>query len=247
MSRIHCTLAIAALAALLVSAPRLEAKAHRQSPAEQITDGPRVEGVGSTSAVIAWTTITGGSSIIHYGTSASSLSQTAESPYTRAAAGAHAMHRVHINNLKPNTTYYFVVDSGQGQGTGTEVKSQVASFTTKPSGQGGEEGESAAERQPVKIIDGPRVEGVGNNWAVIAWTTNAASSTVLKYGATPNSLTQTAESPYADKEGASQQTHRVRVTNLQPNTTYYFMVDSGQGEGTGTEAKSQVAQFKTKQ
>lgn len=247
MSRIHCTIAMAALAALLVSAPRLEAKAPHQAAAEQIIDGPRVESVGPTSAVVAWTTNSGGSSILRYGTSAASLSQTAESPYTKAAAGGHATHRVHVNNLKPNTTYYFMVDSGQGQGTGTEARSQVASFTTKSSGQGGEAGDSAAERQPVRIIDGPRVEGVGNTWAVIAWTTNAASSTVLRYGTTPNSLSQTAESPYADKEGAAQQTHRVRVSNLKPNTEYYFMVDSGQGEGTGTEAKSQVAQFKTKQ
>ena len=247
MSRIHCTMAIAAVAALLVSAPRMEAKTPHQSAAEQIIDGPRVESVGPTSAIVAWTTNTGGSSILRYGTNASSLSQTAESPYTQAAAGGHATHRVHINNLKPNTTYYFMVDSGQGQGTGTEARSQVGSFSTKSPGQGGDQGDSAAERQAVRIIDGPRVEGVGNTWAVIAWTTNAASSSVLRYGTTPNSLAQTAESPYADAEGAAHQTHRVRVTNLKPNTTYYFMVDSGQGEGTGTEAKSQMAQFKTKQ
>ncbi|HEU5452766.1 MAG TPA: fibronectin type III domain-containing protein [Terriglobales bacterium] len=247
MGRTHCTLAIAALAALLVSAPRLEAKAPHQAAAEQIIDGPRVESVGATSAIVAWTTNTGGSSILRYGTSTSSLTQTAESPYKKADVGGHATHRVHIDNLKPNTTYYFMVDSGQGQGTGTEAKSQIATFTTKSSGQGGEEGDSAAERQPVRILDGPRVEGVGNNWAVIAWTTNAASSSVLHYGTSPNSLSQTAQARYADTEGAAQQTHRVRVSNLQPNTTYYFMVDSGQGEGTGTEAKSQIAQFKTKQ
>jgi phosphodiesterase/alkaline phosphatase D-like protein len=136
------------------------------------------------------------------------------------------------------------VDSGQGEGTGTEATSQVASFTTK--GGSGEQ-DSAAERQPVKIIDGPRVEGVGNTWAVIAWTTNAGSSTIVRYGTNPNALSMTGESPYADAEGASHQTHRVQLKNLQPNTTYYFMVDSGQGEGTGTEAKSQVATFKTKQ
>jgi phosphodiesterase/alkaline phosphatase D-like protein len=49
-----------------------------------------------------------------------------------------------------------------------------------------------------------------------------------------------------DKEGASYQMHRVRVTGLKPKTTYFFVVDSAHGEDTGTEAKSQVAQFQTK-
>ena len=40
-------------------------------------------------------------------------------------------HRVHLKNLKPNTKYFFQVDSGQGEGTGTDAKSSVAEFTTK--------------------------------------------------------------------------------------------------------------------
>ncbi|MBZ5491665.1 MAG: fibronectin type III domain-containing protein [Acidobacteriia bacterium] len=36
-----------------------------------------------------------------------------------------------MKNLKPNTKYFFQVDSGQGEGTGTEAKSSVAEFTTK--------------------------------------------------------------------------------------------------------------------
>lgn len=226
----------------LTAAPFAAAKSPKQAQAVSIIDGPRVEGVGTNWAVVAWSTNIGSSSVIRYGTSASSLNMTAESPYARGTT--HETHRVHINNLKPGTTYYFMVDSGQGEGTGTEAKSQVATFTTK---QSGDTDSSAAERQAVKIIDGPRVEGVGNTWAVIAWTTNAASSSVIRYGSSASSLSQTAESPYADKEGAANQTHRVRITNLQPNTTYYFAVDSGQGEGTGTEAKSNVATFKTKQ
>lgn len=96
--------------------------------------------------------------------------------------------------------------------------------------------------EAVRIVDGPRVEGTGDTWAVIAWSTNVGGSTVVRYGTDANNLTQTAESPYA----RSGNVHRVRVKNLKPNTTYYFVVDSGQGSGTGTETKSQVAQFATK-
>jgi phosphodiesterase/alkaline phosphatase D-like protein len=100
--------------------------------------------------------------------------------------------------------------------------------------------------QAVKITDGPRVEGAGPTWAVIAWTTNTGGSTVVRYGTDPNKLTQTAESPYADNEKTKAQNHRVHLKNLKPNTKYFFMVDSGQGEGTGTEAKSRVEEFTTK-
>ncbi len=96
-----------------------------------ITDGPRIEYVGPDIAEIAWTTSIGASTIVRYGTDPNRLDQTAESPYARGEAGHHVTHRVKIHNLKPNTTYYFMVDSGQGQGTGTEVKSPVQSFTTK--------------------------------------------------------------------------------------------------------------------
>src|SRR5437870_2642238 len=108
----------------------------QRSPALQITDGPRVEGVGDTWAVIAWTTNTGGSSIIRYGTDANSLTQTGMAPYADNEATQHQTHRVHLKNLKPGTTYFFIADSGQGEGTGTEAKSPVAQFTTKAAGGG---------------------------------------------------------------------------------------------------------------
>src|SRR5438067_29264 len=99
-----------------------------------------------------------------------------------------------------------------------------------------------------KITQAPAVEGVGDSWAVIAWTTDTGGSSVVHFGTDRNSLAQTAQAPYADNDtaGTKYQTHRVRLQNLKPNTTYYFVADSGQGEGTGSEAKSSVQQFTTK-
>ena len=114
----------------------------------------------------------------------------------------------------------------------------AASATAAPKGP--------AKDPTVKIVDGPRVEGVGPTWAVIAWTTNTGGSTVVRYGTDANSLSQTAQSTYADNEKTKAQNHRVHLKNLKPSTKYFFVVDSGQGEGTGTEAKSGVAEFTTK-
>ncbi len=106
--------------------------------------------------------------------------------------------------------------------------------------------QAATKAQAVKITDGPRIEGVGPTWAVIAWTTNTGGSTVVRYGTDANSLTQMAEAPYSDNEKMSSQNHRVHIKGLKPNTEYYFVADSGQGEGTGTESKSSIGHFTTK-
>lgn len=231
------------------------------SPANlQITNGPRVEGTGSNWAVIAWTTNAGGSSVVRYGTDPNNLTQTAEGQYT----GEHihqgrVTHRVRINNLQPGMTYYFAAISNKGSGTGTSAMSSVGQFTTQGSTtasgayqgaypyQGAQTAGYGGPTQPIRIINGPRVEGAGNNWAVVAWTTNAGGSSVVRYGTNPNNLTQTAESPYTGaKVHQGEVTHRVRINNLQPHTTYYFVVDSGQGSGTGTTALSSVGQFTTR-
>ncbi len=92
-----------------------------------------------------------------------------------------------------------------------------------------------------QITNGPTVESVTSNSAVIAWSTNAGGGSIVKYGTDQNNLNQTAQSPY-EKGGG---THRVTLKNLQPGTTYYYQVVSAQGQGTGTQAQSQVGQFTT--
>ncbi|HEV2992219.1 MAG TPA: fibronectin type III domain-containing protein [Candidatus Angelobacter sp.] len=220
--------------------------AQSRPAAEQIIDGPRVERVGDSWAVIAWSTNTGGSSVVHYGDNRDSLNQTAQSPYADDDNSRTQIHRVHLQNLKPGTTYYFVAISGQGEDTGTQATSSIGQFTTK----GGTPSHGRPEhgrQEMVRITDGPRVEAAGSTWAVIAWTTNAGGSSVIHYGMDPNHLGSTAQSAYADnEESRGGQNHRVRIENLRPGTTYYFVAESGQGEGTGTDAQSSTGQFTTK-
>jgi hypothetical protein len=69
---------------------------------------------------------------VTYGTNPNNLTQLAEAPW-----GAGGLtHRVQIRNLKPGTTYYFTVETGQAQGTGgAEVEGEkVMSFTTPAAG-----------------------------------------------------------------------------------------------------------------
>jgi hypothetical protein len=94
----------------------------------------------------------------------------------------------------------------------------------------------------LKITNGPIIEAVSNRSAVIAWSTNTGGSSAVKWGTDPNNLNKTAQSPYSEKgEGP----HRVKIEPLEPGTTYYFQVVSGQGQGTGSEAKSEVKEIRT--
>ena|ERR1700740_3344684 len=97
-----------------------------------------------------------------------------------------------------------------------------------------------------RITDGPLVKQVTQNSAEIAWSTDAAGSTIVHYGTDPGNLSQIAEQPWGGtKEPNGDYNHTVWVKNLQPNTTYYFTVETGQGKGTGSGVRSQIMQFQT--
>jgi hypothetical protein len=216
----------------------------------QITNGPSVQ-VNGNSAMLTWSTNVGSSAIVHYGTDPNNLSQTAESPWS------NGQHTVTLNNLQPGSTYYFQVESAQGQGTGTGTMSRIEQFQVPNtnaynngygynnsgySSNNGYYNSSQGQYQnngQVQITQGPVVEALSGNSATIAWDTSAPSNTVLMYGTNPSSLNQTAEAPWG------QNPHRVTINNLQPNTTYFFQVQSSQAQGTGSGTMSGVQQFRT--
>jgi phosphodiesterase/alkaline phosphatase D-like protein len=125
--------------------------------------------------------------------------------------------------LQPGKTYYYTVTKPDG--------SPAAQAQFKTPGQ--------EQANNVRIVNGPSLESVGDNHAVVAWSTTKPASTVVKYGTDRSSLTKTAQAPWGST------THRVELKNLQPNTQYYFQVLSGQAQGTGTMAQGGEGQFRT--
>jgi hypothetical protein len=96
-----------------------------ENDAVQITQGPVVENVTDTTAIIAWSTNVNAGTVLHYGTDPKHLDQTAGMPW------GGLTHRVNLKDLKPATTYYFQGESPNGQGTGTGARTETASFQTK--------------------------------------------------------------------------------------------------------------------
>jgi hypothetical protein len=220
----------------------------QNSPNLQITNGPVIEYADDHSATIAWSTNAASSSRIWYGTDRNNLNRLAESGYSSGTT-----HRVQIPDLAPGRIYYFQVESAQGRRVSGEAESGgVMTFRTVASGRPPirdqrsdtavyDAGDSADAT--VRITNCPVIEAVTENTATIAWSTNRRGSTRVTYGTDPKNLTQLAEASW----GETGLTHRVQLKNLQPNTMYYYSVETGQAEGTGGEVESQrIQMFRTR-
>jgi phosphodiesterase/alkaline phosphatase D-like protein len=72
---------------------------------------------------------------VHYGTDPKDLSQTAKSPLRLNHSHRYTVFRVRIDDLKPQTTYYYRVGSEESNGESDRVKSTVYKFTTPAPGE----------------------------------------------------------------------------------------------------------------
>jgi phosphodiesterase/alkaline phosphatase D-like protein len=101
-----------------------------------ITRGPELELAQSHWAIVRWTSNNPGGSdehwgVVSYGTDAGSLKETAKSHIRLNQNHSDTVFRVRIDGLKPQTTYYYKVDSMTATGTSDGVKSPVGHFTTR--------------------------------------------------------------------------------------------------------------------
>ena len=85
-------------------------------PQVKITEGPELELARPNWAIVTWTCDNPGGSpehygIVHYGTDAKNLSETAKSPIRLNPGHPSSVFRVRIEGLQPKTTYYYTVAS----------------------------------------------------------------------------------------------------------------------------------------
>src|SRR5437016_4174784 len=93
----------------------------------RITGGPTLDTVNSNSVFITWSTSLPSSSRVWWSKDKNNLTHLAEGPES-----GQTSHRVELKNLKPNTTYFFQVETGQA--AGSDVESHVYSFKTPAQG-----------------------------------------------------------------------------------------------------------------
>jgi hypothetical protein len=89
------------------------------------------------------------------------------------------------------------------------------------------------------LTTGPTAQSISSTTALLTWTTNISSSTALWYGLRPDNLDQVVREPF---DGL---THSARLTNLRPDTTYYYRVIPAPAGHPKAEPVRVPASFKT--
>jgi hypothetical protein len=91
----------------------------------------------------------------------------------------------------------------------------------------------------VNVTQGPMIQYADDEFAVVTWATDQAFASRIFYGKDASNLNQISE----DGQSLSMR-HQVDLRNLQPNTTYYFRIDTGKGPATAA-SKDDLNGFQT--
>lgn len=197
-----------------------------------VTQGPTIQYADDQFAVITWTTDQPFASRILYGKDASNLNQISED-----SRSLSLRHQINLRNLQSNTTYYFRIDTGQGAQAAASADSvngfQTTSMGANPirnqqpfkgslqnaQSNAGEQPAPTANFGNISVTRGPAIQYLDDTTAVISWTTNVPASNTLYYGTDRTNLLYTG----GDFKDSTE--HRVHLSNLKPNTRYYFQFD----------------------
>ena len=155
MNRLPTKLAITAAAGILLLSNPSTAQFHgpqSQTPPPQIlppqkraehveiTKAPELESAVSYMAIVRWTTTNPRGDdehygVVRYGTDPEDLNQTAKGHIRLNRAHPETIFRVRMDDLKPQTTYYYKVTSMGADGESDGVESPVNKFTTPRAGE----------------------------------------------------------------------------------------------------------------
>lgn len=164
-----------------------------------------VSSIGTTNAMIMWTTNEAADSQVSYGTttahgSTSTLDSTLVFTHIQAIAG-----------LTASTTYHFQVRSKDASGNLAVSSDQT--FTT-----------IALADTTTPVISALNVS-VGSSTANVSWTTNEAATGKVYYS-TVTPLVLTATSTLTISDGGFITSHAFTLTGLSTSTTYFYVVES---------------------
>jgi phosphodiesterase/alkaline phosphatase D-like protein len=102
-----------------------------------------------------------------------------------------------------------------------------------------------------QITEGPELESTTQSMAIIRWTTTNPGGTdlhygIVHYGTDAKDLSQVAKSPNRRNPSHADMIFRVHIAGLNPQTTYYYTVESTGSTGVNDGVSSSIKMFKTK-
>ena len=187
------------------------------------TTPPLITGVGSspdrTTAVISWRTDEDATSIVAYGETASlELGTVTELELVTS-------HRIELKDLKPDTEYHFGVASideakNEAVVSGFKFKTTATPDTTPP--------------KLTNLVVTPDIDS-----CTLTWDTDEPATTFCEYGLSRNYTANAGSTELVTK-------HQVRLTGLQPNTTYYFICSSADARRNAAHLGHQTFQTKNR-
>jgi len=184
-----------------------------------ISTAPAVIYQNDRQATIQWITNEVANSEVSYGTSATELINVRSNP------DFETEHNVTLTNLSAGTEYHFQVASADQNNNGP-VQSSVISFTT----------ESSPDTQNPTVSDVASL--AADNSATVTWATDEVSDSAVRYGTTSGTY------DFNTGDATDVTGHTVTLTNLTPNTTYFYIVESIDQSSNGP-AQSTEASFTT--
>ena len=190
---------------------------------------PTVIGRTRDAAVIAWRTNESATGALRYGTDKDTPADSV------TADNADLEHRLAITNLLTDTTYYYSVRVSDASGNTTTTPEFI--FTTR----------STQDSEAPRIVRRPIVPRVSNTDALIRWKTNEPATSIVRYGTTTDIFDDTDDtSGITITSPDFNVKHQVQLTNLTPETTYYFSVSSSDLAGNGPTTSETQLSFTTR-
>lgn len=180
---------------------------------------PMVIDISDTHATVIWTTDEASTSGVSYN-DGSQYHVVSDEHYVK-------QHSMPLADLTPETTYHLTVSSTDRHGNGPAT-SQSISFTTL----------ATPDTTAPIIIGSPLIQNITHQSVVIRWDTSEPATTRLVIGTSPIALDQ------VETKNGLNTFHNLPVTGLQPDTIYYFQVQTSDAEGN--LAMSDVMSFRSK-
>lgn len=168
-----------------------------------------------TSSEITWRTKIAGDSVVSYGRSPEDLSNTARSALWKTD------HRVRLNGLQPDTTYYF---EARTQRSGNVV-SETGTFR------------SAQDPAAVYLDRQPYLQSLGHDRVTICWRTSRAGNSVVRYGRIPWMLDE-----QVTISGA-RTNHAVTLRGLPAGQKFYYQVETRNSGGRMVRSDSSFEHY----
>jgi phosphodiesterase/alkaline phosphatase D-like protein len=182
--------------------------------APQIIEGPTILNKTASTATIQWTTDEQSDSFVEFGESSDLDDQKGDTEGTTT-------HEVTLTNLTPGQTYLYKVSSSDlNQNV---IQSSEAVVTT----------DADEDVTPPEIVDALQISSITDEQVTILWETDEPSNSLVEYSLDTTFINVDTVSGLTRSLSEMEVIHKVTLTNLMADSTYYFRVQSTDINGNG--------------